>query len=163
MKELQMHRDAFERYFILKQTGSNVVDAIATVALEYNRSESAVYVWKKQFDWDGREAIRTHDVQNKVAEKTNQALADNKAMYLRITHDAIRRAEEQGVVNIENVRDYDLLVKQALTIQGDDKGDRSETNELLRGLLAAIRQDSGGAIARGVKRSFDAESESESG
>ena len=92
-----------------------------------------------------------------------QALADNKAWYLKISHDAIRRAEEQGVVQIENVRDYDLIVKQALTIQGDDKGDRSETNELLRGILDAIRQDSGSTIGRGVKRSFNDSSESESG
>ena len=103
MKEQQKHRDAFEKYFILRQTGSAVVEAINEVADEFQCSVGAVYSWKKNFDWDGREAIRTHDVQNKIAEKTNAALAENKAWYLRITHDAIRRAEEAGVVNIEKV------------------------------------------------------------
>ena len=158
-----MHLDAFEKYFILKQSGVNVVDAIAEVASEYNRSVSSVYTWKKAFDWDGREAIRTHDVQTKVAEQTNQALADNKSWYLRIIHDAVRKAEEEGVVHIENVRDFDLLVKQALTIQGDDTSDKTETVELLRGLLEAVRQDAGANVGRGVKRSFDDQSEPESG
>ena len=163
MKEQQKHRDAFEQYFILRQTGSAVVEAINEVADEFNCSVGAVYSWKKNFDWDGREAIRTHDVQTKIAEKTNAALADNKAWYLKIIHDAVRQAEEHGVVNIENARDYDMLVKLGLTIQGDDTSDRTETTELLRGLLAAIRQDSGGVIGRGVKRSFDDQGESESG
>ena len=163
MKEQQKHRDAFEQYFILRQSGAGVVEAVEQVGAEFGASVSAVYNWKKQFDWDGREAIRVHDVQNKVIEKTNQALADNKTWYLRLIHDAIRKAEEDGVIQIDNVRDYDLMLKQALTIQGDDSNDRGETTELLRGLLEAIRQDSGGAIGRGVKRSFDDKSESESG
>jgi hypothetical protein len=163
MKEAQKHRDAFEDYFILKQQGKAVVEAVRLVADKYGVSEGAIYTWKRTFDWDGRESIRAHDVQNKVAEKTNAALAENKAWYLRIIHDSIRKAEEHGVVNIENVRDYDLLVKQALTIQGDDHHDQGETNELLRGLLEAIRQDSESIVGRGVKRSFDDKSESESG
>ena len=163
MKEQQKHRDAFEEYFILRQTGSSVVEAIRAVSNKYNVSEGAIYTWKKNFDWDGRESIRTHDIQTKVTEKTNAALADNKTWYLRIIHDAIRNAEENGVVNIENIRDYDLMVKQALVIQGDDTHDTTETTELLRGILEAIRQDSGGNVGRGVKSSFDDKSESESG
>lgn len=163
MKEQQKHRDAFEQYFILRQSGLAVVEAVRSVAEQCGVSEGAVYTWKRNFDWDGREAIRTHDVQNKVAEKTNAALAENKAWYLRITHDAIRKAEERGVVTIENARDYDIMVKQALTIQGDDNNDQAETTELLRGILDALRQDSGGNVGRGVKRSFDDQGESESG
>ena len=163
MKEVQKHRDAFNDYFILKQERKTVVEAVRLVADKYNVSEGAVYTWKRNFDWDGKEAIRTHDVQNKVEEKTNQALADNKAWYLRIIHDSIRKAEENNVVQIENVRDYDLMVKQALTIQGDDNHDQGETVQLLRGILEAIRQDSGTAVARGVKRSFNDTSKSESG
>ena len=102
-------------------------------------------------------------MQTKVAEKTNAALADNKAWYLKIIHDAVREAEERGVVQIENARDYDMLVKLGLTIRGDDTSDRTETTELLRGLLDAIRQDPGGNVGRGVKRSFDDQSEPESG
>ena len=163
MKEQQKHRDAFEYYLIQKLDGKPVVDAVVAVAAKFNCSDSAVYTWKREFDWSGQEAIRVHDIQNKVAEKTNAALADNKAWYLRITHDAIRQAEERGIVQVENARDFDLLVKQALTIQGDDDNDRGETNELLRGLLAAITEDPGATIGVGVKRSFNDKSKSESG
>ena len=155
MKEAQKHRDAFNDYFLLKQEGKTVVEAVRLVADKYKVSEGAIYTWKREFDWDGKESIRVHDVQTKVEDKINQALADNKAWYLRIIHDSIRKAEEHNVVQIENVRDYDLMVKQALTIQGDDHHDQGETTELLRAILEAVRQDSGATVARGVKRSFN--------
>lgn len=160
MKEQQKHRDAFEVYFIARQSGMTVIDAVQDVVLQCNCSESAVYTWKREFDWSGMEAIRTHDVQTKVAEKTNQALADNKSWYLRIIHDTVRKAEESGVVKIENVRDFDLMVKQALTIQGDDIHDRTETTELLRGILEAVKEDSRGTVGVGVKSRFNDKSES---
>lgn len=59
MNELQRHIDAFEKYFQYKQSGKITHDAIKLVALELGFSENAVYTWKKEFDWDGREALRS--------------------------------------------------------------------------------------------------------
>jgi transposase-like protein len=86
MKEQQRHIDAYRTYFVARSEGMSVTDAVSLVSSEYSVSDTSVYRWMKEFDWKGREAIDTHDVQIRVAEKTNSALADNKAWYLRNIH-----------------------------------------------------------------------------
>ena len=162
MKETQRHIDAYNLYFSLRNNGMGVVDVINEVGSEFGVSDTSVYRWMKEFDWKGRESIDTNDVQNKVAEKRNEALADNKAWYLSINHKMIRDYE-QSSPQIENLRDYDALIKTNLQLQGDNDGITTETNELLKQLIGAITTSNSELVGVGVKRSFDDKGKPKSG
>jgi transposase-like protein len=155
MKEQQRHIDAYRTYFVARSEGMSVTDAVSLVSSEYSVSDTSVYRWMKEFDWKGREAIDTHDVQIRVAEKTNSALADNKAWYLRNIHEAVKDAESRKTVKIENMTDYEKAIKLALLIQGDEQHDNNEIKGILEGLLSVIGQNSDGIRTRGVKSSFN--------
>lgn len=155
MRETARHVEAYNHYFILRQEGKSVTDAVNDVASKYDVTDTSVYRWMKAFDWKGREAIQTHDIQVQVAEKTNEALSDNKAWYLKTLHEKMREADDHNTVHIESMADYERAAKLALLIQGDDKHDTSETNILLKGILEAIREGPGRINTIGVKSSFD--------
>lgn len=155
MKETQRHIDAYNQYFLLKQEGMTNGQAIMSLVETLGVTKKTLYRWKDAFDWDGREAIQNHDIQTKVVEKTNTALSDNKAWYLRVLHDKMKEAEQRNAVHIESMADYERAAKLALLIQGDDQHDTSETNILLGGILEAIRERSGRVNTIGVKSSFD--------
>jgi hypothetical protein len=158
VKEEQKHIDAFEEYFILRQNDPSMSQrgTLMTLSGIIGVSYRTLQRWVKEFDWNGRESIRQHDIQNKVAEKTNTALADNKAWYLKINHDMIRKFEESNP-HIETVKDYDTIIKTSLTIQGDDKHDTNEIKELLTGLVEALGKEAIRPNSIGVKDSFDSE------
>ena len=66
MKELQRHMDAFEIYFKKNKRGND------SKGHHFSQSECALvtslYTWKKEFDWDGREAMRAAEINKKVEE-----------------------------------------------------------------------------------------------
>jgi hypothetical protein len=155
MKEQQKHIDAYNQWFALLNSGMPVTDAVNTVASKLNVTDTSVFRWMKAFDWKGRAAIDTHDVQTKTKEKINGALADNKARYLMNLHDAMEDAEKRKTITIENMNDYEKATKLALTIQGDDHENSGETNELLREVIRTLRESSIRANSIGVKSSFD--------
>jgi hypothetical protein len=156
MKEQQKHIDAYNTYFIARTEGATVKDAVNAVILQHGCSQRSVYNWMDKFDWKGREAIDTHDVQVKTVEKTNNALADNKARYLLNLHNAMSDAEARKTVTIENMSDYEKATKLALTIQGDEQHDNSEVKGILEGLLTIINKEAGAIRELGVKSRWDA-------
>jgi hypothetical protein len=156
MKEQQKHIDAYNEYFLKRNEGMSVVESVTYVASKHNVSDTSVYRWMKAFDWKGREAIDTHDVQVKTVEKTNSALAENKARYLLNLHNAMSDAEARKTISIENMSDYEKATKLALTIQGDEQHDNSEIRGILQELLGALDQDSGAIRTIGVKSRWDA-------
>ena len=58
MKERQKHRDAFDKYFKLHQEGETVEAIVLLLASDFNVTRKTVYTWKKELNWDDREAIR---------------------------------------------------------------------------------------------------------
>lgn len=164
MKEQQKHIDAFEEYFTLRQSDINMSKraAMKSVSDKFGVNIRTVERWASAFDWNGKEAIRNHAVNTVVQEKTNNALAENKAWYLRNLHEAIKSAESRNSITIENMNDYEKATKLALTIQGDDEHDSTEVTNILRGIIEALRENTGGIESIGVKSRFDSKDKSES-
>lgn len=125
MKELQIHLDAFEHYFVKKQTRMNVVTAVKSTASEFKVTTKTIYKWKRKFDWDGREALRAAEVNKKLQEKTNESLVSNKASYLSMIHNIFGKYiddVEKGLrepLEIKSINDLARLVGSALFIQGE--------------------------------------------
>jgi hypothetical protein len=119
MKELQRHIDAFEIYFQKKQGGHDTAEAISLASIECNFSETSLYTWKKEFDWDGREAIRAAEINRKVQQKTDNSIIKNKANYLTFYHKLLNNLKKDFDIEIENIRDLDIVVKGALNLQGE--------------------------------------------
>lgn len=86
MNESQRHHDAFEKYFQYKQEGKSTDEAITLLQVELGFSKTSFYKWKKEFDWDGREAIRADNIRKKVTESTDQSIVDIKSQYLGIVN-----------------------------------------------------------------------------
>ena len=123
MEEKQIHLDAFEKYFIHKQAGINTTEAIEKVWLTGKVSKKTLWKWKREFDWDEKEAIRSLEITKKVSEKTNTTIVDNKVTYLGIIHKLLRKLQD-GDYNIEirNVSDVDKLIRTALLLQDEPTG-----------------------------------------
>ena len=120
MKELQRHIDAFEIYFKKKQEGNDTAKAISLSSLECGFSETSLYTWKKEFDWDGREAIRAAEINKKVEEKTDSTIIENKTKYLSFYHKLLDKLKKDGFnIDIKSPRDLDLVVRGALLLQGE--------------------------------------------
>ena len=120
MKELQRHIDAFEIYFKKKQEGNDTAKAITLASQECNFSETSLYTWKKEFDWDGREAIRAAEINKKVEEKTDSTIIENKTKYLSFYHKLLDKLKKDGFnIDIKSPRDLDLVIKGALLLQGE--------------------------------------------
>ena len=119
MKELQKHIDAFELYFKSKQSGCGVVESIRLVKSKCKVSEKTLYQWKRIFDWDGREAIRSKEINKKVEQRTNNSIITNKARYLRIYHKLLDDLERDGEVKIKNANDLNIVIKGSLLVQDE--------------------------------------------
>lgn len=130
MKELQRHIDAFEIYFKKKQEGNDTAKAITLASQECNFSETSLYTWKKEFDWDGREAIRAAEINKKVEEKTDSTIIENKTKYLSFYHKLLDKLKKDGFnIDIKSPRDLDLVVKGALLLQGEHTEHTKITDE----------------------------------
>lgn len=114
MQEKQRHRDAYEHYFTLRQQGQTTTQAIVQVAREYNVSETTVWRWKKEFNWDEREAIRGAEIQRGLEEKLNEKIIDNKACYLAKLNKLIINAN----VSIKTVSELVSAIRMASELQG---------------------------------------------
>ena len=135
MKELQRHLDAFELYFQYKQSGCNTKQSISKVMVELKWSESALYNWKEEFDWDGREAIRSLEINKELQKKTNTSIVDNKIQYLGIYHRLLKKLADNGYdIDIKCINDLNLVVKGALLVQDEPtehiKEDSSQTHSV---------------------------------
>lgn len=120
MKESQRHVDAFEQYFLYKQSGKNTDEAISLVQVESGFSKTSLYKWKKELKWDEREAIRSVDVQQKVEKQTNTTVVENKIRYLGIYHRLLDDLEANLKVKISSVSDVERVIRGALLLQGED-------------------------------------------
>lgn len=120
MDELQRHLDAFEIYFQKKQEGCTIPEAVAGVNLELGWSESSIYDWKKKFNWDDREAIRSSEINKEVQRRTDSNIIDNKTKYLTYYHKLLDKLKKNGFdIEIKSPRDLDLIIKGALLLQGE--------------------------------------------
>jgi hypothetical protein len=134
MKELQRHIDAFEIYFKTKQSGKITHEAIKLVALELGFSTNAIYTWKKEFDWDGREAIRSREINKQIERKTDSSIVTNKIKYLAIVHkpidDLITKMDAgETVLVIENDKQAERYLKLALLLQDQTTENTNITDE----------------------------------
>lgn len=129
MEEEQYHLDAFENYLILIHSGHNKTSAVKEVSLKYKVSETSVWKWKKSFNWDEREAIRSKEINKGVEEKTNSTIIENKATYLGIIHNIFNdyiADVEKGIrppLKMCNTSDLVRLIYTALKIQKEDGDD----------------------------------------
>lgn len=120
MDELQKHIDAFEVYFKSKQEGNDTTTAILTVESQCTVSERTVWRWHKEFDWEGREAIRASEINKEVQKRTDSSIIDNKTKYLTFYHKLLDKLKKNGFdIEIKSPRDLDLVIKGALLLQGE--------------------------------------------
>lgn len=138
MDEEQKHLDAFEKYFELRQSGEGKTKAVSLVALEFNLSETTIFTWKKQLNWDDREAVRSAEINREVQRNNNSTIIDNKTKYLSYVHAALNKVIEvkpDGSVDIkldvDRVSDLDKLIKLGLLLQGEatDRTENQNNNQ----------------------------------
>lgn len=82
MEEKQIHRNLFEKYLYLLHAGKNKTEAIKEVAKKEGYSESAIWKYKRTFNWDEREIIRSKEINKKTEEKANETIADMKVEFM---------------------------------------------------------------------------------
>ena len=119
MEEEQIHLDAFEVYFTSRQNGKNKTDSVTGVASEFDRSKSTIFEWKKNFNWDDKEAIRATEINQNIQQNTNSTIIDNKTKYLSFYHKLLDDLKNNFNIKIENVRDLKLVMDGALILQGE--------------------------------------------
>jgi transposase len=139
MKEAQKHIDAFELYFKEKQNQRSVVEAIRLVCSNFKVSEKTAYKWKRVFDWDGREAIRSAEINKKVQEQTNTSIVDNKVRYLSLYHKLLDDLEANFKIKIEHTADLERVIKGALLLQ--DQPTEHKKDDALLNLIEALKDD----------------------
>jgi len=76
MVETKRHGDAFDYYYSLGEGRS-----CQQVAIKLSVSRTSVQKWKKAFNWDERVIQRDLEINKRVEEKTNNAIANTKADY----------------------------------------------------------------------------------
>jgi hypothetical protein len=136
MEEEQKHIDAFELYLTEIHNGLSKTEAVTKVASEYNCSVSTVWTWKKEFDWDDKEAVRSVEINKGVEEKTNSTIIDNKSNYLSMIHNIFKKyvdevkAGKRNPLEINSMNDLEKGIKTALLLQGEST-DRTESNTTL--------------------------------
>ncbi len=125
MREEQKHREAFEHYFTLRQTGHNITEAVKQVADNFGFSETTIWKWKKRLRWDEKESIRAAEVDRRVSERLNEKLVDFKVNYLillnDLVNDVIQKREEKGKSSftIRSVSDLERIIKLSLLLHGE--------------------------------------------
>ena len=70
------HREAFDYYYSL-----GVSRSINQVAVKFNKSERTIHNWAKAFNWQKRIEQRDIEIANRLEEKTNEIIVDEKAKY----------------------------------------------------------------------------------
>jgi hypothetical protein len=109
-----------------------VTEAIRLVKSKCKVSEKTLYKWKKEFDWDGREAIRSKEIQDKVEKKTNTTIVGNKVRYLNFYHKLLDSLEKKQDVNIRNVNDLQMVIKGCLLLQDEPTENiKSESKQVI--------------------------------
>lgn len=136
MKEKQVHLDAFEKYFQHKQSGKNTEDSIKLLISDFKVTRKSIYVWKKEFNWDERETLRSLEINKKVEEKTNTNIVDSKAGYLSIINHALDnyvnevKQGKRKPVEVKGTYDLNNLIKLGLLVQGEaTEHIREESNQ----------------------------------
>ena len=127
LKEQQRHKDAFEKYFTYKQSGKSNEESIKLLIGDIGVTRKSLYAWKKEFDWDGREALRSNEIQKGVEEKTNTTIIENKTRYLSFYHKLLDELEKNPVT-IKNVNDLQMVIKGCLLLQDEPTEHTKETN-----------------------------------
>ncbi len=130
MEEKQVHKDAFERYFLLLHSGNNKSRAIEKLSKEIGVSTVTIYKWKKEFNWDTRELFRSKEVNKKVEERTNETVIDNKVGYLSLLHNVLNKyvtdvaEKKRPPLEINTINDAVRLIRTALEVQGETSEDK---------------------------------------
>jgi hypothetical protein len=120
MKETQRHLDAFELYLLHKQSGTNTEDSIKLLVGDLKVTRKTLYIWKKEFNWDEKEAIRSLEINKEIQTKTNKSIVDNKIQYLGVYHRLLKKLADNGYnIDICNVNDLSVVVKGALLLQDE--------------------------------------------
>ena len=118
MKEERRHLDAFSYWFALTEKGHKTSKAVEATAKHCQVSERTVWTWYDEFDWEQRAVTKRAKIQEKIEEKENETLAQNRANYLKILHklldDYIKR---EFPVQIESVKDLETVIKNCLVLQ----------------------------------------------
>jgi len=127
MDEEQIHLDAFEKYFECRQSGKNKSECVSELALENNLSKTTIWTWKKNFNWDDREAVRSAEINAEVQKKTNSTIIDNKTKYLSYVHAILNKIIVKNPdgsfdikLDIKNISDFEKVTKLGLLLQGED-------------------------------------------
>jgi hypothetical protein len=131
MKEKQRHIDAFEIYFQQKQKGQSTTAAISSLKSECKVSEKTLWKWKKEFNWDDREAIRSAEIQKNIEKKINKKAEDHRVRYLEIINNALGTYyndvanKKRPPIEVKNSGDVVRLIKCGAEILGftEDKQD----------------------------------------
>jgi hypothetical protein len=119
VKEEQKHIDAFDIYFHARQAGASKRASIRQVAGKQNFNVTTVWKWKKKFNWDEREAVRSANVNKGVEKKSNLSIVDNKVKYLSFYHKLLDDLKNDFDIKVENVSDLRRVTDACLVLQGE--------------------------------------------
>lgn len=131
MDEEQYHINAFETYYILRQSGATKTDAVTGVSQEWSRSKSTIWEWKKEFNWDEKVAIRSAKINKNIQDKTDATIEENKVRYLGIVHSSINKyvrdvkKKVRDPLEINSTLDLYRLLKIALELQDEAVEDKT--------------------------------------
>lgn len=117
MIETLKHREAFEYYYGLGESRS-----LKKVCQKYTVSIPALKNWSKAFNWQERVQLRDQNNAEKLEQKTDIKVVDDKAKMLNIVRYGINLFAEnlkKKLVAIDNVQDFERLVKMGLLLQGE--------------------------------------------
>lgn len=141
-------KEAFEFYYAMGQDRN-----LEKVAEQFTKSPRTVYEWSRKFNWQERIAQRDIEVSKKMAEKTINAVADEKANYRKLIKLAIAQFANglrDGDIKIRSVSDLEKLIKLDLTLMGEfseitkvenNVGLTEQDRELVKEFAEAMRAD----------------------
>lgn len=135
MTETYRHMEAFEYYYSLGLDRS-----YAKVANHFNVSVQSVERWGKSFKWRDRVTARDLDAGQKLRERNETTILDEKEQYRRIIKASLASyvAElKAGKIKVTKVNDVINLIELDLKILGMD-GDKNTNDETKNTILQLV-------------------------
>ena len=130
MKEERRHLDAFSYWFALTEKGHLTSKAIVATAEHCQVHPRTMWSWYDKFNWEERAVTKRAKIQQKIEERDNETLAQNKANYLKILHKLLDDyIKKEFPVQIESVKDLETVIKNCLVLQ-DAPSDVTKTDNV---------------------------------
>lgn len=117
-QEKLYHTEAFEYYYSLG--AERTLEKVAKYLKKNNRTISN---WNRQFNWQERVKMRDIEVSKKLAEKTTNAIVDEKANYRKVIKLAmgrlIKELQDEDFKS-KGIQDLERLIKLDMLLMGEN-------------------------------------------